>query len=455
MKFEIKPDIFDNFVDAICIISEDLRPVYFNPSFANLIDESSLALIRKKPLPELLQIDDFDWEKMKLGCKTLLEAPVREALFRTKSKDGRLQITWKSMKTSEEDFKVLIYLKDVSLEDVLNRKYHDEISRKEETIKALDQHLFQISLIRDVLERTTTFDDPLVMLRNLFAHLSGILNIDLAMYIKQETRNGALQLITYTTNNKLDLEQRTIRDLAENVKPHLIAGDLHYQKIDGYSWISFKYLDDSERQKYFIFAKKMEFSYNDENLLETICEPLSFSLDNRELFKKAMTDELTDLYNHRYFKVRLDNEIREHGERKKTFGLLLLDLDHFKKVNDTYGHLVGDIVLKVAAHCLKDFCRSTDVAARYGGEEFAVILPNIEESHVYLIGERLRESIESLIIPIPNQEKPLKITASIGLSVFPRNGKTTIDLIAAADEALYQVKNSGRNGALLSKKIAA
>lgn len=455
MKFEIKPDIFDNFVDAICVINEELRIVYFNSSFSNLIEESSLAVIRKKPLPELLQIEDFDWERVRLGSKAQLESPVREALFKTKNKDGRMQITWKSLKDSEGVYKVLIYFRDVSLEDVLNRKYHEEISRKEETIKALDQHLFQISLIRDVLERTTTFDDPLVMLRNLFTHLSGILNIDLAMYLKQEPNSTTLQLMTYTTNSKNELEQREVRDISESIKPYLLTKDLSFQKIGEYYWLSFNYLDDAERQKYFIFAKKVEFSYDDENLLQTICEPMSFSLDNRELFKKAMTDEMTDLYNHRYFKVRMDNEIREHAERRKTFGLLLLDLDHFKKVNDTYGHLVGDIVLKVAAQCLKDFCRSTDVAARYGGEEFAIILPDIEESSLYLIGERLRKSIENLVIPIPDQAKPLKVTASIGLSVFPKNGKTTTDIIAAADEALYQVKNSGRNGALISKRLAS
>lgn len=455
MKFDIKPDIFDNFVDAICIVNEELRPVYFNSSFSNLIEETSLAIIRRKTLNELIQIEDFDWERMRLGCKALLESPVREATFHTKSKDGRMQITWKSMKDQDGAYKVLVYLKDVSLEDVLNRKYHEELSRKEETIKALDQHLFQISLIRDVLERTTTFDDPLVMLRNLFSHLSGILNIDLAIYLKQDAGNSHLQLMTFTSNIKSEIEPKTIRDLSEQIKPHLLANDLSYQKVGDYNWLSFRYLDDAERQKFFIFAKKNDFSYDDENLLETICEPLSFSLDNRELFKKAMTDEMTDLYNHRYFKVRLENEMREHGERKRSLGLLLLDLDHFKKVNDTYGHLVGDIVLKVAAQCLKDFCRSTDVAARYGGEEFALILPDIDESNMYLIGERLRESIECLTIPIPNRDKPLKITASIGLSIFPKNGKSPTEIIAAADAALYEVKNSGRNGSKISSKIAA
>lgn len=452
MKFDIKPDIFDNFVDAVCIVGEELQPLYFNSSFANLIEETSLAGIRKKKITELIQIDEFDWDRLKAGTKALLESPVREAPFKTKTREGRMQITWKSMRDSDGSVRVLIYLKDVSLEEVLNRKYHEELQKKEETIRALDQHLFQISLIRDVLERTTTFDDPLVMLRNLFTHLTGILKIDFAIYLKQESINASPVLLAYSDNG--DLHQKEIRDLSEMVKPQLLANELSHQQIAGYSWLSFRYLDDSDRQKFFVFSKKTEFSYEDENLLETICEPLSFSMDNRELFKKAMTDEMTDLYNHRYFKVRLENELREHGERKKTLGLLLLDLDHFKKVNDTYGHLVGDIVLKAAALCLKNFCRSTDVPARYGGEEFALILPDIEESNILAIGERLRSTIESLVIPADGVAHPLRITASIGLSVFPVHGRTPTELISTADEALYEAKRSGRNKALLKSKAA-
>ncbi len=452
MKFELKPDIFDNFIDAVCIINEELHPVYFNPSFSNLIEVTSLAGIRKKTISELVNADGYDWDRVKAGTKALLESPVREVPFKTKSRQGRMQITWKSIRETDGSYRVLIYFKDVSLEEVLARKYHEELSKKEETIKALDQHLFQISLIRDVLERTTTFDDPLVMLRNLFTHLSGILKIDFAMYLKQEASGSVPHLLAYSDNG--ELSQKEIRDLSEVIKPNLLNNNLYRQNIGNFNWLSFRYLDDSDRQKFFVFAKSSEISYEDENLLETICEPLSFSLDNRELFKKAMTDEMTDLYNHRYFKVRLENEMREHGERKKTLGLLLLDIDHFKKVNDTYGHLVGDIVLKAAAVCLKNFCRSTDVAARYGGEEFALILPGIDTNSIVSLGERLRQNIESLVVPVAGMDHPLKITASIGLSIFPQHGTNTNDLIARADEALYEAKRSGRNRALLNTKAA-
>lgn len=453
MKFDLRPDIFDNFVDAICIVNEELQAVYFNPSFANLVEETSLASIRKKKVFELLQVEEFDWDRVKSGTKTGLESPVRELPFRTKSREGRMQITWKSLREASGNYRVIIYMKDVSLEEVLSRKYHQELEKKEETIKALDQHLFQISLIRDVLERTTTFDDPLVMLRNLFTHLTGILRMDLAMYLKQEDATNQPVLLAYSDNGELG--QREIRNLAEMIKAPLLSNELSYQHFGGFSWLSFRYLDDSERHKFFAFAKKLEFSYEDENLLETICEPLSFSMDNRELFKKAMTDEMTDLYNHRYFKVRLENEIREHAERKKPLGLMLLDVDFFKKVNDTYGHLVGDIVLKATAQCLKNFCRSTDVPARYGGEEFAVIVPNLDETMLLTIGDRLRQAIENLSISAPGLDHPLRITASIGLSIFPHHGKTPTELIANADEALYEAKKSGRNKALLNSKMAA
>lgn len=453
MKFDLRPDVFDNFVDAICIVNEELQAVYFNPSFANLVEETSLASIRKKKVFELLQIEEFDWDRVKSATRTALESPVREVPFRTKTREGRMQVTWKSVREQSGGYRVIIYFKDVSLEEVLNRKYHQELEKKEETIKALDQHLFQISLIRDVLERTTTFDDPLVMLRNLFTHLTGILKMDLAMYLKQDDQGGHPNLLAYSDNGVLD--HREIRDLAESIKDPLLKNELSYQTVGGYCWLSFRYLGDSDKQKFFIFAKKAEFLYEDENLLETICEPLSFSMDNRELFKKAMTDEMTELYNHRYFKVRLENELREHNERNKSLGLMLLDVDHFKKVNDTYGHLVGDIVLKAMAQCLKSFSRSTDVPARYGGEEFAVIVPNLDEPTIQAIGERLRQAIESLVIPAPGLENPLRITASIGLSIYPTHGVTPTELIGSADEALYEAKRGGRNRVMLNSKVAA
>lgn len=442
MKFDLKPDVFDNFVDAICIVGPDLKAIYFNPSFSLLVEESSINHIKKKPMDELIDINGFEWDRVKLGCKAFLESPVREMSYKTRTHEGKLQITWKTIKDANGDNKVLIYIRDVSLEETLSRKYKEEITKKEDTIRVLDQHLFQISLIRDVLERTNTFDDPLVMLRNLYGHLIGILSIDFAVYFKQEEKNGPLQLLAYSEGP--NVTSRDVRNFAEIIKTHLTKEQHYNEPLDKFYWIDFRYLDGSDLQKYFIFVKSKEFTFEEQNLLETICEPLGFSLDNRELFKKAMTDEMTSLYNHRYFKVRLENEMKEHLERKKSLGLLLLDIDHFKKFNDTYGHLTGDKVLIEVAHCLKDTCRSTDVAARYGGEEFACILPDVGNDDPTAIGERIRKAIENRLVETENFGT-LRVTASIGIAVFPAQGMEINQLIEAADSALYEAKRAGRN----------
>jgi diguanylate cyclase (GGDEF)-like protein len=442
MKFDLKPDVFDNFVDAICIVGPDLKPIYFNPSFSLLVEESSINHIKKKAIDELIEIPGFEWDRVKLGCKAFLESPVREMSYKSRTHEGKLQITWKTIKDVNGNNKVLVYIRDVSLEETLSRKYKEEITKKEDTIRVLDQHLFQISLIRDVLERTNTFDDPLVMLRNLYGHLIGILSIDFAIYYKQEEKNGPLQLLAYSEGP--NVTSREVRNFADSIKVHLTKEQHYNEPKDQFYWIDFRYLDGSDLQKYFIFVKSKEFTFEEQNLLETICEPLGFSLDNRELFKKAMTDEMTSLYNHRYFKVRLENEMKEHVERKKSLGLLLLDIDHFKKFNDTYGHLTGDKVLIEVAHCLKDTCRSTDVAARYGGEEFACILPDVGNDDPTAIGERIRKAIENKLVDTDNFGT-LRVTASIGIAVFPAQGAEINQLIEAADSALYEAKRAGRN----------
>lgn len=448
MKFEIQPEIFDNFIDAICIVNDELYPVYFNASFVNLTAETSERSIRKKKINDMLQLEDFNWDTVKQGALLHLESQVREVNFQIKGRNGQLQVTWKSIQNHDGRLNVVLYFRDVSLEAELTRKYHEQLQQKNETIAALDEHIFQISLIKDVLERATTDDDPMVMLRNLFTNLSHIFEIEYVMYLKEEEENTLPELKTYAGRARID--DRLARSYAESIKPSLVVGDFINHFANDHYWISFDYKDDQNLRRFFIFGKSQKFTKRDEKLIQTLCEPLSFSLDNRELFKKAITDEMTDLYNHRYFKLRLQKEIHAHQENGKKMGLMIMDIDFFKKVNDTYGHLVGDVVLNAAATCLKNFCRLTDVPSRYGGEEFAVILQDVDEAHVFNIGDRLRQSIEKMEIAIPGQDLKIKITTSIGISIFPTNAQTPLDMIALADQCLYECKRTGRNKVVVS-----
>lgn len=168
---------------------------------------------------------------------------------------------------------------------------------------------------------------------------------------------------------------------------------------------------------------------------------LAFNTMADELRDHARTDELTDLPNFRAFRERMDNEIDRASRYPEQFGLLVLDLDHFKKYNDTHGHLAGNLALQRVAHILRGAIRTVDFAARYGGEEFAVIVPRIEVATLSVIAERIRAGVEAL--PAPPEGG--RVTVSIGAAVFPNDGKNVDTLFQIADERLYQAKREGRN----------
>lgn len=168
---------------------------------------------------------------------------------------------------------------------------------------------------------------------------------------------------------------------------------------------------------------------------------LAFNTMADKLRDHARTDELTDLPNFRAFRERMDNEIDRASRYPEQFGLLVLDLDHFKKYNDTHGHLAGNRALQRVAHILRGAIRTVDFAARYGGEEFAVIVPRIEVATLTVIAERIRVGVEALPAPPDGGH----VTVSIGAAVFPTDGKTVDALFQVADERLYQAKREGRN----------
>jgi two-component system cell cycle response regulator len=162
----------------------------------------------------------------------------------------------------------------------------------------------------------------------------------------------------------------------------------------------------------------------------------------------ALTDPLTGLYNRRYFEVHLQKVLQTAKASKKSFGLLYMDIDFFKKVNDTYGHNVGDEVLKTFATRVKDSLRSFDLVARLGGEEFVAILPEVGTDMSYIVAERLRRSIADKPIVCSAPEGQISVTSSFGGIVVDgdKDGDSSIqDILKRADAQLYEAKHNGRN----------
>ena len=158
----------------------------------------------------------------------------------------------------------------------------------------------------------------------------------------------------------------------------------------------------------------------------------------------AITDQLTGLYNRRYMARHLDTLIAAAIEGKKPLSFLILDIDHFKAINDTHGHTVGDEMLRGFAHRLKANVRGIDLACRYGGEEFVVIMPDTDVSFAYMVAERLRQNVAAAPFAIAGQDS-LPLTVSIGVTSIERPDDTAETLLKRADAALYRAKRDGRN----------
>lgn len=160
----------------------------------------------------------------------------------------------------------------------------------------------------------------------------------------------------------------------------------------------------------------------------------------------ANTDSLTNVLNRRAFMERMKQEAQRSFREKTNFSLLLTDIDHFKNVNDQYGHQVGDIVLKTFANQFLLFSRPYDFIGRYGGEEFVVGIPGADRKQAYGIAERMRKRLEQLEIMLPDGSEAIRITASFGVSTLRTESSESVDsLIHRADEALYKAKDEGRN----------
>ena len=219
-----------------------------------------------------------------------------------------------------------------------------------------------------------------------------------------------------------------------------IAIQIHQQTMNVFPLFSITVGEDKE---YFriIEEARNELINLSSDFVERLCE------QNKRievLSKRAITDSLTNLLNFHAFHECLEKEIQRAQRYNHNLCLIMADIDHFKNINDTYGHLAGNQVIKNVAQFLQEFLRNSDSVARYGGEEFAIILPGISESDALIVAERLREAIACMRIEYENYA--ISVSLSFGISFLKTNKNVSkIELIKEADSALYQAKGIGRN----------
>lgn len=194
--------------------------------------------------------------------------------------------------------------------------------------------------------------------------------------------------------------------------------------------------------------KASAFSLDDSRVLRSICDLGTIVLERASLFKKteelATRDSLTSLFVRDYFFQRLDEETRRAHLRKSGIGILMLDIDNFKSINDTHGHIVGDLVLKKLARILMQTVGdSGNVASRFGGEEFILFMVECKRDELLSLGEKIRQDAEAATITY--RRKKVDFTVSLGAVMYPDDAKEITELIERADQLLYQAKRSGKN----------
>ena len=211
---------------------------------------------------------------------------------------------------------------------------------------------------------------------------------------------------------------------------------------------------------YFIYILISYYALRFENLWLELIYPLIFSIaaftlayigkylvksrDFEQQYKLATTDGLTELYNHRYFQEQIRMQVEQAKRYSTNFSLIIIDIDFFKKFNDTFGHQSGDAVLRQVAQTLKKNVRSTDIVCRYGGEEMSIILPNTIKDEAHTTAQKICNRVAEKKFKLIG-DKETGVTISLGVATFPFDGDTAQKIIEAADKKLYEAKNNGRN----------
>src|SRR6266851_3955228 len=196
------------------------------------------------------------------------------------------------------------------------------------------------------------------------------------------------------------------------------------------------------------------FDARDLNLLEALADFAAIALENARHVKRihelTITDDCTTLYNARHMGFILETEIYRSQRYGYEFSLVFIDLDHFKSVNDTHGHLVGSKLLAEVGNMVKLACRRIDFAFRYGGDEFVIVLPQASKENAYVVAKRLHRMIGETSW-LNSEGLDIHFTASIGVASYPSDAKSKVELLHLADEAMYLVKNTTRNGVAAAK----
>jgi diguanylate cyclase (GGDEF)-like protein len=342
-----------------------------------------------------------------------------------------------------------------------NDKLRECNSRLEEANKKFMTSLAELFTLQQITQAISSILDIKELLKSVNDIIIGVMGVSSSTIILYDDNRGRLKVHTTNITNRKELII-----LNDNINCEKLLGTLQngepilenfvdveeYPFAEGRGVNSLLCVPLSTKAKKFglVLIEHKYFSAFDDNnlrLLNIIGQQVGIAMENVELYQKmhemATIDSLTGIYNRLYFQERLREEIANAKRENYDLSLAIMDIDYFKRFNDTFGHLFGDKVLKHIANLIKKSLRSGDIIARYGGEEFVILLPRTSIKEAYDKVERLRNIISKT--SIKDELVEASVTVSFGVSSYPEFSNTESELLKTADNALYEAKESGRN----------
>jgi diguanylate cyclase (GGDEF)-like protein/putative nucleotidyltransferase with HDIG domain len=340
----------------------------------------------------------------------------------------------------------------------------EQLRRESDILRNQESLLHRIS---NTIRRSFTIKENL---GEMLEELSGYFGLDCCFIVlpSEEEPEDSLR-VEYVTDDiyrvleyNRDLKTLDLYSKLFQADQAIIANDVQNDRrldpfredvLSGYNILSLFYIPIhySEKLLGLLVGYKGEIPANwnrvNEAFMKSVADQVASGVTNARLYarvqRQATTDGLTTLYNHRTGQEKLTEQMRMAERYQRHLAVLMVDVDHFKSINDNYGHPVGDTVLKAVARLIKNNCRDVDIPIRYGGEEFMIVLPEVNQEGAHVVAERIRKSLASEVIL--HEGINLSVTASLGIATFPEDAADQMHLLELADKALYLSKRLGRN----------
>jgi diguanylate cyclase (GGDEF)-like protein len=443
--------VFDNFFDCVAVFNENAEVIYLNDSFERFCETSRGRILRVKQLEKFIRFSQLSVNPQTLQKITEATQYAEEVVTVAYKGDRRIQYYVSPLSQS----RWMLSMRDVSLEEKLYAKFQVELEAKGQAIEELNRKLFENQILLQLSDELLKCPQGLAALETCLRSISKAMQFnDAAVYAFPNGRESEFICCSLSRPGSMPLptacrswlqklrgpeymgEQSQIQPLIEAGWAPKDAGGLLVWPLNMNSAVrGWAFFTSSEKR----WPQWAELS----RLLRGLISTLSVAIEGSFLLERSIRDGLTGLYNVTYFKSRLEDESFRAGRNNEPLAVCLFDIDYFKKVNDTHGHLVGDQVLIQVASILRSTVRKSDLVARYGGEEFVVMMPDTNMAGAVIAAEKLRQAIAESPVKI-NNNVVIPVTASAGLAEYSTVINPT-SLLAMADQALYSAKAQGRN----------